>query len=76
MCRDVEMKSSVESGVFLYKRGHVSPGSRTSETLAGAPRQITQNVRVWEGSRKEGQARSTGKQEVPGSRGGRFFFPL
>lgn len=35
-------------------------------------RQITEMT--WEGSRKDRRASGTGKQDVPGSRGGRFFF--
>lgn len=62
------------SSGFLFKRGHASPGSRTSETPAGEPRQIAENVR--EGSRKEERASGAGKQDVPGSRGGSFFSTL
>lgn len=68
--REMEM---LRSSRILLKSGHATPETRTSEMPAGELRQITENVR--EGSRKKERASSTGKQDVPGSRGGSFFPP-
>lgn len=57
---------------FLFKKGHASSG--ISETPAGVLRQIKESVK--EGSKKEERDSSTGKQDVPGCRGGIIFFSL